>query len=123
MNKIWLALLVSLTCIFASVQAHAMGEEEKIAQLIESVKSVPEGTQFIRNGSAYPAADAAAHLRMKYSKVQSKVKTAEDFIKYVASKSSVSGQAYVIRYPDGTTVTAEVFFTEKLRRMQNAKQE
>ncbi|MDR0247935.1 MAG: DUF5329 domain-containing protein [Burkholderiales bacterium] len=98
-----------------------MSEEEKITALIESVRDTPEGTQFIRNGKTHSVSDAISHLNLKYSKAKSRVKTAEDFIKHVASGSSVSGEAYLIRYPDGATVTAAAFFTEKLRKLKSEK--
>ena len=122
MNKDWFALLLSLSFIlfiFAPVHSYALNEEEKIKMLIESVKDTPKGTQFIRNGKAYSVDDAVSHLYLKYSKAKSKIKTAEKFIKHVASASSVSGKKYLIRYPDGTTVTAETFFTERLRKISN----
>ncbi|MDR2244008.1 MAG: DUF5329 domain-containing protein [Burkholderiales bacterium] len=98
-----------------------MGEEEKITALITSIKDTPEGTQFIRNGKAHSVDDAVSHLNLKYSKAKSRIKTAEDFIKHVASGSSVSGEAYLIRYPDGTTITALAFFTERLRKLKGEK--
>jgi len=119
--KAWLALWLALLCLFAPLQAHAMSEEQKITLLIQSVKEAPEGTRFIRNGSVYSVDDAVAHLNMKYSKAKSRIKTAEDFIKYVASTSSMSGEAYLVRYPDGNSVTAATFFTEKLRGLNEQK--
>lgn len=110
-----------LLFIFTPVQAYALSEEEKVTALIESVRNTPEGTRFIRNGKAYDVADAVSHLNLKYSKAKSKVKTAEDFIKHVASTSSLSGEAYLIRYPDASTVTAAVFFTERLRKLESEK--
>jgi uncharacterized protein YlzI (FlbEa/FlbD family) len=118
MNKTWLPLFLLLFSIFVPVQAYALSEEEKITALIESVRDTPEGTQFIRNGKAYDVDEAVSHLKLKYSKATSSVQTAEAFIKHVASGSSVSGEAYLIRYPDGTTVTSAVFFTERLRGMK-----
>ncbi|MDR2209801.1 MAG: DUF5329 family protein [Azoarcus sp.] len=113
-------LLLSLS-FFASAPAHALSEEEKITMIIESIKDTPEGTRFIRNGKAYDVADAISHLNLKRSRTKSRLKTAEDFIKYAASGSSVSGKEYLIRYPDGTTVTTAAFFMEKLRKLKAGK--
>ena len=121
MNKTWMAVLAVFLCVFAPVQAYALNEEEKITMLIESIRDTPEGTHFIRNGKAYDVADAVSHLNLKYSKAKSKATTAEEFIKHIASGSSVSGEAYLIRYPDGTAVTAAVFFTERLRGLEGEK--
>jgi len=116
-----MAVLAVFLCVFAPVQAYALSEEEKITMLIESIRDTPEGTHFIRNGKAYDVADAVSHLNLKYSKAKSKATTAEEFIKHIASGSSVSGEAYLIRYPDGTTVTAAVFFTERLRGLEGER--
>jgi hypothetical protein len=113
-----LLLLLLLAFLLAPVHAYALSEEDKITALIASIQNAPAGTQFVRNGTAYGVADAVSHLNLKYSRAKSRVKTAEDFIQYVASGSSMSGEAYLIRYPDGTTVTAKEFFTEKLRKLK-----
>jgi len=111
-------LLLALLSVLAPVQAYALSEEEKITLLIESARDTPEGTRFIRNGSAYGVADAVSHLARKYSRAQSRVKTAEEFILHVASRSSISGKEYLIQYPDGTTVTTATFFMEKLHSLE-----
>jgi len=74
MNKLWLSLLALFLCAFVPAQAATMSEEGKIAALIESVRDTPEGTQFIRNGTAYSVADAVDHLNKKYSAAKSKIK-------------------------------------------------
>jgi uncharacterized protein YlzI (FlbEa/FlbD family) len=119
--KAWHLLLLLFLSFFAPVQAYAMNEEEKITMLIESIKDTPDGTHFIRNGMAYSVTDAVSHLNLKHSKTKSRVKTAEEFIKHVASGSSVSGKEYLIRYPDGTTVIAAAFFMEKLRKLNDVR--
>jgi len=50
------------------------------------------------------------------------VKTAEDFIRYCASESSVSGKPYEIRFSDGRVVPAAAFLRQKLLQFdtQNA---
>jgi hypothetical protein len=117
-KRVWFVFFLPLLFILASFQAHALSEGEKIRIIIESVKDTPKGTQFIRNSKAYSADEVVSHLNLKYSKAKSKVKTAEDFIKYVASRSSASEEEYLIRYPDGTTITSAVFFTERLRKLE-----
>lgn len=85
-----------------------LSESEKIDRLIESIRSM-KGATFIRNGSEHSCEEAAAHLKAKWEKHGSKIKSAEDFITYLATKSSVSGEAYKIRFPDGREEpTAEV---------------
>lgn len=70
--------------------------------------------QFIRNGTSYESAAAAKHLRLKLRAAGSRIKTAEDFIRYCASASSVSGIPYEIRFADGRVVRSADFLRGKL---------
>jgi hypothetical protein len=91
-------------------------EGAKIQYLISSVETL-NGAQFIRNGKVYDAKMAGDHLRLKLKAAGNRVKTAEEFIRRCASKSSISGQPYQIRFSDGVTMEAEVFFRNKLKAL------
>ena len=80
-----------------------------------------EGAKFIRNGSEYDARAAGDHLRLKLKVAGKKVKTAEDFIKFCASKSSITGEPYLMRFADGTTVKSEAYFMDKLKTFATNK--
>ncbi len=114
MNKI-IAILIVFIVLLVAVRAFAQDslEAAKIRYLIASVATL-EGAKFIRNGSEYDAPSAADHLRLKLKNAGKRVRTAEEFIKFCGSKSSMSGEPYLIRFTDGTTVKAEVFFRKKL---------
>ena len=91
-----------------TASAKSLSESEKISQLIEVVRQM-KGATFIRNGTAHTCQEAAEHLEAKWRKHNSKIKSAEDFITYLATKSSTSGEPYMIRFEDGSeTPTAEV---------------
>jgi hypothetical protein len=107
-------LLVVLVLLLV-VRAYAQDSREaaKIRYLLESVEGL-EGAKFIRNGKAYDARSASDHLRLKLKNAGDRVRTAEDFIKFCGSKSSMTGVPYQIKLADGTTVKAEVFFRKKL---------
>jgi hypothetical protein len=109
---LWLLLLMFLAA--GSALAQDSGEAAKIRYLIESVETL-QGATFIRNGDEYDAKKAADHLRLKLKRAGERVKTAEDFIRFCGSKSSVSGKAYRIRFSDGTTLDTETFFRKRLK--------
>ena len=111
-KRFWFLLVLPLMVSWALAQE--AGEAAKIGYLIESVASL-SGAAFIRNGTEYDARQAADHLRLKLRAAGDPVKTAEDFIRYCGSKSSVSGQPYRIRFSDGTSMTAEAFFRKQLK--------
>ena len=89
----------------------------KIEYLINSVRETPEGTKFIRNGTEYSAEKAAEHLRTKYKNGKKYAGTVECFIENIASRSSLNGKEYIIKFPDGKTVPAREFFTEELGKI------
>ena len=95
-------------------------EAEKIQFLISSVETL-QGAKFIRNGKAYEARRAADHLRFKLKAAGDQVKTAEDFIRLCASRSSLSGEPYRIRFSDGKSVEAEIFFRDRLKHFPGGK--
>lgn len=114
MKNIVVALMVLLSLLVVRVGAQDHSEAAKIQYLIASVEAL-EGAKFIRNGSAHDARAASGHLRLKLRAAGNKVKTAEDFIKFCASRSSITGEPYLVQFADGTTVKSEVFFRNKLK--------
>jgi len=116
-------VVLSLLLLLASVAAFADGpdplEAGKIGTLIAAVENL-QGAVFIRNGSEHTPREAAEHLRLKLGKAGRRVRTAEDFIRYCASRSSLSGKPYLIRYEDGTTVTTD-FLEEKFAALAPVK--
>ena len=100
--------LASALCI-----AQSNIEQQKIEYLIGEVGKLHDA-HFIRNGTQYDADRAADHLRMKFRYATSRIKTAEDFIAYCATGSSVTGEKYQIRFADGRTVEAAAFLKGKL---------
>lgn len=116
-NKLLALTAISLALLFLTAHwsyARDAGEEDKIQYLIKSIQEL-QGVKFIRNGIEYDAVQAAGHLRLKLKNAGSRVKTAEDFIRLCGSISSTSGRAYMLRFPDGKTVTAETYFYQTLK--------
>jgi hypothetical protein len=120
MKNISVVLMVLLSLVAADAFAQDFSETAKIQYLIASVETL-EGAKFIRNGHEYDGRAASAHLRLKLKIAGKKVKTAEDFIKYCASKSSMTGEPYLMRFADGTTVKSEVYFRDKLKTFTTNK--
>ena len=89
-------------------------EQARINFLLSSVETT-KGVAFIRNGSTYDGAAAAKHLRAKLNYGGERLKTAEDFIKYCATESSMTHRKYQIRTDDGATTEAAAYFSSLLR--------
>ncbi len=111
-----LAALVATLVAGRSQAAISAIEAARIERLIQYIDG-QRHLKFIRNGTAHSCTEAARFLRAKFDKMGEHVSTAAQFIDQIASRSSTSGQAYLIRHADGRTVTAAQFLGEELRRM------
>ena len=114
-----LLLLLGLT-LPSSLSAREPREERRIEHLLHAIGSLP-GAVFIRNGSEYDAPAAEKHLRQKLSYAGERLKTAEQFIEYCATRSSVSGQPYKIRLADGRTVESAAFLRARLAEFDQTR--
>jgi hypothetical protein len=94
----------------------ALSEHDKIEALLRRVEA--SGLIFIRNGSEYPAAKAASHLRMKWDYAGDRIKTARQFIDYLATRSSRSGKPYQVRLPNGQTLAAGDWLSARLAELE-----
>lgn len=107
------AVLVCLVALGTIAGASELSEQQKIEALLDSLKEIP-GAVFVRNGTDYTADQAVDHLRRKLTAAGGRVKTAEDFIACCASGSSISGEPYRIKFPDGRMVNSADYFRAKL---------
>jgi hypothetical protein len=114
-KDILISLLVIMVLSAAPCRARDDAETLKIAFLIASVQNL-EGGRFIRNGHEYTGKEAAAHLRMKLARAGSRVRSAEDFITLCASRSYLSGSAYLIKLPGGKVIPTQEYFQGKLQQ-------
>jgi hypothetical protein len=111
-----LAVVAGVATEIACGAEPSAAETKKIEALIAHVEGLKE-TKFVRNGIEYDAKTAAAFLRGKWDTNKAKIKTAEDFIEHVATKSSTSGKPYLIRYPDGKEVKSGEYLREQLKKL------
>jgi len=115
MRYVWSFLFCALA-LGPARGAVPVNETERIEYLIQSIEQLSTA-KFIRNSSTYDAKPAADHLRLKWREAGARVKTAQQFIELCASRSSVSGQPYRIRFADGRVVTSEAFLRAKLKEL------
>lgn len=92
-------------------------ERATIAALLEDLAA--SKAVFIRNGTEYSGADAADHLRRKLRAAGEKVRTAEEFIELLATRSSASGEAYRVR-DGGEEFASADWFRKRLAALQTA---
>ena len=86
----------------------------EIDGLLRAVGS--SGCEFIRGGTAYPAAKAQDHLQQKFAYLDQReqLKSADDFIAKAATRSSMTGEAYGIRCLGAATQSSEDWLKARL---------
>jgi hypothetical protein len=107
--------------LVAALAFLSMSAEQLLAaeSLDESIKFLLDyvaksDATFIRNGQTHTPREAVNHIKAKYEHFKSEIKTPEDFIRLSASKSLLTGQAYLVRTPDGKEMQLSVWLTTAL---------
>ncbi|WP_265497503.1 DUF5329 family protein [Providencia rustigianii] len=116
LSRRFASLLVILLTVFVTTNALALSPEEKTrteALLAELGKQ--QNLTFTRNGSGHSAADAESHLRLKLGKTEKRLKTTEQFIDNVASKSSITGEEYQVTDAQGKVTSANQYLHDLLK--------
>ena len=99
------ALILLALLAVGAAQAAVSNTEEEIRYLLQFVAD--SGCTFTRNGSDHDSADAADHLRLKYSRGKRHVNSAEQFIDRLATQSSWTGRAYTVTCDGRTRPTGD----------------
>jgi Family of unknown function (DUF5329) len=94
---------------------------DEIASLLMRLKA--SGCQFKRNGAWHSADEAQVHLQRKldYLLKRGAVATAEQFIERAATKSSVTGQAYLVKCGNKPPVPSAEWLAFQLQVMRAAQ--
>jgi len=114
-----LLLLLASTLISASAAAPlAPATRAEIDGLLARLEA--SGCEFYRNGSRHTAAETTPHLlgKLKYLEDRDAVQTAEQFIDLAASRSSVTGQAYLIKCGTAAPVESGAWLRSQLKAMR-----
>lgn len=117
-------LLCLLAGLYGAWSAHAaaapspaeMARIERLLAMIGGRRDI----RLVRNGSDYDPDTAVRFLRGKLGAMGGEVRTAEDFIDRIASRSSTTGQLYWVRLSDGRDIPAGDFLHVELKRLDKA---
>lgn len=93
------------------------GRDAEVQHLLEYIEA--SGCTFHRNGKSHDSRTASEHIRRKYGHTKQWIKSAEDFIRYAATKSSVSGRPYQVTCSDTRMPTAQ-WLSNELSRFRNS---
>lgn len=100
----------------ASATADKAVVKREVEHLLDTL--VVSKCQFNRNGDWYDGADAKSHLIKKYDYflIRGEISSAESFIELAASKSSMSGRAYLVKCGDSKPMESGPWLKQELAR-------
>lgn len=113
-TTLFLTLLLSV-----AAWAAPRTEAERIQDAIKAIETAK--ITFVRNGDEHSPAAAADHLRSKVKRAGDKVKTFDEFVDHLATKSSMSGKPYMVKLENGTLVPSALWLREKDAAATKAK--
>lgn len=89
----------------------------EIPHLLNYVKTT--NCQYERNSDKHSGEEAAKHIQKKYDYFKNDIKTAEDFIRLAATKSTFSGKHYKIHCPGLEPLKSQDWLLEELKKYRN----
>ena len=107
-----------LFCLLMLFSFHiycAAGTTENIESLLLFVEQ--SECTFIRNGKHYDALKAREHIEKKYAYYKDRITTAEDFILYSATKSTITGEPYRV-ICNGVNMVTSDWLKEELAELR-----
>lgn len=112
-----LVLGVTLSPVLRAAPPPAVAQTE-INYLLGFIEG--SGCEFYRNGSWYDSKRAQAHLRDKFNTLagMGRIGSAEDFVEKAATKSYLSGRAYMVRCAGTPAVSSNRYLLELLAQFR-----
>ena len=86
----------------------------EVSHLLTFVKH--SGCSINRNGRDYPAEKGVAHIENKYDYFRDDIQNTEDFIKYSATKSTMSGDYYMVTCPGKKMIKTQDWLLTELQK-------
>ena len=94
--------------------------KREVGELLARIEKSP--CEFNRSGTWYSGPQARSHLQRKYIYLaeRGQLGSAEDFVVLAASKSSITGEPYLIRCGAAAPITSAVWLEGELRKLRAA---
>ncbi len=97
----------------ADVSESQKPEVEHLLEFVETSDCV-----FERNGKKYDAKKAAKHIKRKYKHFRDQITTTEEFIEFSGTKSTRSGEDYMIYCSNNEPIKSSVWLLDELSQFR-----
>lgn len=116
-----LSVILLLTVISLSVYADVPDDQRaEVDYLIQFIRGTD--CQLERNATFYSGAEAIEHILRKYEHYREEINSTEDFIAYSASKSMISGKAYIAHCKEHEPIEGRQWLMNQLSRYRGSAQ-
>ena len=121
-NLIIITMLgLSWTFSFAALANASQTQTQMETQhLLNFIKTTQ--CKYERNGTLHNGMEALQHIKKKYEYYRDDIHSSEDFIKYSATKSQMSGKKYRIHCPGQAIQNSSVWLTGELKKYRSEKE-
>ena len=109
-QKLVIICLLISQAVFADVPENQIKE---VSHLLTFVKN--SGCTINRNGTDHPAKKGVSHIENKYDYFRDDIQNTEDFIEYSATKSTMSGDYYMVTCPGKETIKTQDWLLTELQ--------
>jgi len=92
-------------------------QKPEVQHLLEFVKTTD--CTFERNGKKHDGERASKHIKRKYKHFRDQITTTEEFIEYSGTKSTMSGNFYLVYCGDNDPIKSSVWLLEELNRFRH----
>ncbi|WP_281558014.1 DUF5329 family protein [Thalassomonas sp. RHCl1] len=120
MRSIKILTAVFTTLFFTMASQAQTATEDEINHLLNVVKTT--SCQYERNGTMHNGSEAVKHISEKYRYYKDDIESTEDFIKYSATKSKISGKHYKIHCSNQAPVKSQDWLLKELAVYRASRQ-
>ena len=113
-SSIQFPAFVLLMCVTSGIWSDVPAEQEaEVEHLINYLAD--SDCQMVRNGKSHDSKYGANHVRRKYAHFRKEISNTEGFIRYSATKSTLSGRYYEVHCVGEAPVRSRDWLLEELK--------
>lgn len=102
--------------VLADVPADQASEVNHLLVIVKN-----SGCIINRNGTDHPAVKGVSHIEKKYDYFRDDIKSTEEFTEYSATKSTMSGDYYMVSCPGKENIRTQDRLLSELKRYRSEK--
>ena len=104
---------IFVIAIFLAAPSAMANMKSEVSHLLNFVENT--ACTYERNGKKHTGVEAVKHIKKKYDYFKDDIESTEDFIKYSATKSKMSGKYYLVHCDGKPSVKSQEWLIAELK--------